>query len=61
MLGLSLAALGRDAEARQQLPKVREFAPGLTGQYVEDFWHHLLRHPEQAEILVTLTRKVWSD
>ncbi|MFZ2209650.1 MAG: hypothetical protein WAV22_13365 [Porticoccaceae bacterium] len=61
MLALSLAALGRDAEARQQLPKARELAPGLSAQYVADFWRHLLRHPEQAEIMVALTRKVWSD
>ncbi|MFP5414297.1 MAG: tetratricopeptide repeat protein [Gammaproteobacteria bacterium] len=61
VLVLSLAALGRDAEARQQLPKVRELAPGLTGQYVADLWRHLLPHPEQAEIMVALTRRVWSD
>ncbi|MBK8132663.1 MAG: hypothetical protein IPK48_08080 [Gammaproteobacteria bacterium] len=58
---MSLAALGRDAEARQQLPKARELAPGLTAQYVADFFRHLLRHPAQAEILVALMRRVWSD
>lgn len=57
VLALSLAALGRDAEARQQLPKVRELAPTLTGQYVEGFFRHLLRHREQAEIMVALTRQ----
>ncbi|MGK2914150.1 MAG: tetratricopeptide repeat protein [Porticoccaceae bacterium] len=60
-LALSQEALGRGGEARQQLPKVRELAPTVTGQYLEDMWRHLLRHSGQAETLVALTRKVWSD
>ncbi|MEH6543175.1 MAG: hypothetical protein V7721_04460 [Porticoccaceae bacterium] len=59
MLALSLAALGRETEAQQQLPQVRELAPGLTGKYIEDFWRHVLRHPKQAEIMVALTRQAF--
>ncbi len=59
--GLLLSWDGRYAEARQQLPKVRELAPTLTGQYVEDLWPHMLRHPEQAATLIALTRQVWRE
>ncbi len=60
-LALSQEALGRGAEARRQLPKIRELTPTLTGQYLEDLWRHLLRHPEQAETMIALTREVWGD
>ncbi|MGE3972728.1 MAG: hypothetical protein AB7E78_15385 [Porticoccaceae bacterium] len=58
-LALSLEALGLHTEARQQLPKVRELAPTLTGQYLEDLWRHMLRTPGQAEALIALTRPVF--
>jgi len=60
-LALSLEALGRGAEARQQLPKVCELTPTLTGQYAEDLWRQMLRHSRQAEALIALTRQVWRD
>ena len=40
---------------------VRELAPTLTGQYLEDLWRHMLRHREQAETRIALSRQVWRE
>ncbi len=61
VLAMSLMHLGRDAEAQQQIQKVRQLEPGMTCQSVEDIWRHMLRHQEQAEAMIALTRQAWRD
>ncbi len=60
LLALSLARLGRDAEAVQHIEKVRQLEPGLTPEYVAGFWRHVNR-PDEAEKLIALLRQVWRD
>ncbi len=59
-LAMSLAALKRDAEARQQIQKTRQLEAGFPRQHVEDFWRHGMPR-DQAEKLISLLRQVWTD
>ncbi|MEH6638850.1 MAG: hypothetical protein V7717_06230 [Porticoccaceae bacterium] len=61
ILAISLAALGRDAEVPVQMQKVRQLAPSMSLEGVEDFWRHVIRKPEQTEQFVALTRQTWRD
>lgn len=61
LLALSQVAQGRDGEAQQQIRKVRELAPGLTRQYVESFWRHIVRNPDQAGTMVAQLQHAWRD
>ncbi len=61
MLAISLAALGRDAEVSPQMQKVQQLAPSMTLQGLEDFWHHVIREPEQTEQFIALTRQAWRN
>ncbi|MBK8132666.1 MAG: tetratricopeptide repeat protein [Gammaproteobacteria bacterium] len=61
MLAISLAALGRDAEAQQQLRMARQVTPTRTRQMLEDFWRLIFQKPEDAEKLIALLRQTWRD
>ena len=61
VLAMSLAGLGRLAEARRQMQTTHQMSPAWTHQSVEDFWRHVIRKPEQAEKLIALTRQAWVD
>ena len=61
ILSMSLTALGRGAEAQQQLQMARQVTPARTRQVLEDFWRLIFRQPEDAEKLIALLRQVWRD
>ncbi len=61
LLSVSLTALGRGAEAQQQLQTARQVTPVRTRQMLEDFWCVIFRQPEDAEKLIALLRQVWRD
>ncbi len=60
-IAMSLSGLGRDAEAQQQMNKVRQLEPTLTRKNIEDTWNHMLRKPWHAEKMIALLRQVWRD
>ncbi len=60
-LAMALAAQGRIAEIAAPMQKVRQLAPSLTGQAVENFWRHILRTPGHVEKLIALTRQAYGD
>lgn len=59
-LAMSMAALKRDAEARQHIQKIRQLEPGFSRQYVEDFWRHVMPG-DGAEKWIAVLRQAWSD
>ena len=58
---MSLAAMGRDSEAQEEMKIVHQLEPTWTRQHVEDLWRLQFRKPEAAEILITLIRGAWKD
>jgi adenylate cyclase len=61
MLAMSLTALGRDAEAQQQIQQIHELDPAWTRQNVENFLNHVLRKQGQAERMIALLHQAWRD
>ncbi len=60
-LAMALVALGRDAEAAQQIQKLHQIDPERTRQHFEDFWRLTIKSPEQLEKLIMLLRRAWPD
>lgn len=60
-LAISLVALGNAAEARRQMQMARQIVPARTRQALEDFWRVVIRQPEQAGTMITLTRQAWEE
>ncbi|MGK2940302.1 MAG: hypothetical protein ACSLFJ_01330 [Immundisolibacter sp.] len=60
-IAMSLSGLERDAEAQQQMNKVRQLEPTVTCQNIEELWNHMLRKPGHAEKMIALLRLVWRD
>ncbi|MGK2940299.1 MAG: tetratricopeptide repeat protein [Immundisolibacter sp.] len=60
-IAMSLSGLGRDAEAQQQMNKVRQLESTVTRQNIEELWNHMLRKPGHAEKMIALLRQVWRD
>ncbi len=60
-LAMSLAALGRGAEAQKHVQKVLQLEPGFTRQRVEDYWRGVLREQEQSDKMIALAQLAWTD
>jgi adenylate cyclase len=60
-LALSLTALGRTLEAGQVQQKVLLLAPGSNRQSSIEFYHRVLRRPEDAKKVIELRDRLWRD